>query len=558
MFAKVLIANRGAIACRIIRTLKKLGIKSVAVYSEADLASLHVAQADEAVCIGRAPAAESYLRGEKILEVAHATGAQAIHPGYGFLSENADFAQACEQAGVAFIGPSAEQMRAFGLKHRARELAKMNDVPLLPGTGLLSDLQHARAEALRIGYPVMLKSTAGGGGIGMRLIRSGGELAGAYASVDRLARANFKDAGIYLEKYVEQARHVEVQIFGDGRGQVIALGERDCSVQRRNQKVIEETPAPNLADSVRAQLLDTSIRLAHAVDYRSAGTVEFVLDAATGEFYFLEVNTRLQVEHGVTEEVTGVDLVEWMVKCASDDLPPLDEIKPVTRGASIQLRFYAEDPGRNSQPGSGPLTAVTFPRNARVETWVEQGSEVPPYYDPMIAKIIVRAPDRRAALKKMSAALADTHVAGIETNLPYLRQIVADETFAQGRQTTGMLAGLTYRPRAVEVIEPGVQTSVQDWPGRLGDWDVGVPPSGPMDALALRLGNLLPVNDQGTATRECTAAGPSLKFHSDTVIALAGAPMVATLDGKPLAFWQSNAVRVGSVLKFGPATGTGF
>ena len=255
MFTKVLIANRGAIACRIIRTLKKLGVKSVAVYSEADLASLHVAQADEAVCIGPAPAAESYLRADKILEVARETGAQAIHPGYGFLSENADFAEACERAGIAFIGPGAEQMRAFGLKHRARELAESNGVPLLPGSGLLGGIEQARLEAARIGYPVMLKSTAGGGGIGMRLIHGGDELDEAYASVGRLARANFKDAGIYLEKYVQQARHIEVQIFGDGKGKVIALGERDCSVQRRNQKVIEETPAPNLPESVRVKLL---------------------------------------------------------------------------------------------------------------------------------------------------------------------------------------------------------------------------------------------------------------------------------------------------------------
>jgi urea carboxylase len=557
MFAKVLIANRGAIACRIIRTLRKLGIKSVAIYSEADRASLHVAQADEALCIGRAPAAESYLRADRILEVARASGAQAIHPGYGFLSENADFAEACERKGIAFIGPSAEQMRAFGLKHRARELAQENGVPLLPGSGLLPDMEQARAEATRIGYPVMLKSTAGGGGIGMRLIRSESELAEAYASVDRLARANFKDAGIYLEKFVEQARHVEVQIFGDGKGQVIALGERDCSVQRRNQKVIEETPAPNLSDAVRAQLFETSVRLAQAVGYRSAGTVEFVLDAATGEFYFLEVNTRLQVEHGVTEEVTGVDLVEWMVKCASGDLPPLDTIKPVARGASIQVRLYTEDPARNFQPCSGTLTAIAFPRNARVETWVEQGTEVPPYYDPMIAKIIVRAPDRRAALKKLSAALSDTRVAGIETNLDYLRQVVTDATFVQGRQTTGMLASLVYRARAVEVIEPGVQTSVQDWPGRLGYWDVGVPPSGPMDALALRLANRLLGNDHGAAALECTAAGPTLKFHSATVIALGGAPMDATLDGKPLPFWKAHAVKAGAVLKLGRVTAAG-
>ncbi|HEV8645311.1 MAG TPA: urea carboxylase [Burkholderiales bacterium] len=557
MFTKVLIANRGAIACRIIRTLKKLGVKAVAVYSETDLASLHVAQADEAVCIGPAPAAESYLRADRILQVAHETGAQAIHPGYGFLSENADFAEACERAGIAFIGPNAEQMRAFGLKHRARDLAANNDVPLLPGSGLLNGIGQARSEAARIGYPVMLKSTGGGGGIGMRLIQGESELGEAYASVERLARANFKDAGIFLEKYVQQARHIEVQIFGDGQGKVIALGERDCSVQRRNQKVIEETPAPNLPHAVRAELLETSVRLGQAVDYRSAGTVEYVLDAATGEFYFLEVNTRLQVEHGVTEEVTGVDLVEWMVKCAAGDLPPLESIKPVANGASIQVRLYAEDPGRNFQPCSGTLTAMDFPRGARIETWVEQGTDVPPNYDPMIAKIIVRAPDRRSALGQLSAALADTRIGGIETNLEYLRQIVVDPVFVEGQQTTRMLAGLQYRPSTVEVIEPGVQTSVQDWPGRLGYWDVGVPPSGPMDALALRLANRLLGNEQGAAALECTASGPTLKFHCDSVIAIAGAPMDAMLDGKPLASWISHAVKAGSMLKMGGITGAG-
>ncbi|HEX7954926.1 MAG TPA: 5-oxoprolinase/urea amidolyase family protein, partial [Burkholderiales bacterium] len=504
-----------------------------------------------------APAAESYLRGDRILEVAIASGAQAIHPGYGFLSENADFAQACEQAGIAFIGPSAQQMRAFGLKHRARELARDNGVPLLPGSALLSGLDEARREAARIGYPVMLKSTAGGGGIGMRLIGGEAALADAYASVERLARSNFRDAGLYLEKFVQQARHVEVQIFGDGLGKVIALGERDCSVQRRNQKVIEETPAPNLTGAVRAQLLDTSVRLAQAVRYRSAGTVEFVLDAASGEFYFLEVNTRLQVEHGVTEQVTGVDLVEWMVKCASGDLPPLERIRPVASGAAIQVRLYAEDPARNFQPCSGTLTEAVFPRDARVETWVERGSEVPPYYDPMVAKIIVQAPDRRAALRKLSAALAATRVAGSETNLDYLRTIVTDPTFKQGRQTTGLLGKLAYHPHAIEVIEPGVQTSVQDWPGRLGYWDVGVPPSGPMDALALRLANRLLGNDQGAAALECTAAGPVLKFHAPCVIAIAGAPMQATLDDEPLALWQSHAVAAGSVLRLGRVDGAG-
>lgn len=550
MFSKVLIANRGAIACRIIRTLKKLGIASVAVYSEADAGSLHVGLADESVCIGPAPAAESYLAMDKILAAAQQTGAQAIHPGYGFLSENPAFSDACEAAGIAFIGPTKAQMLAFGLKHTARELAQTAGVPLLPGSGLLDDAGHARAEAARIGYPVMLKSTAGGGGIGMRLIWSEDELAEAYASVDRLARANFKEAGIYLEKYVEAARHIEVQVFGDGHGQVLALGERDCSVQRRNQKVIEETPAPGLSAQQRQRLADTSVRLMQTVGYRSAGTVEFVMDAKTGEFYFLEVNTRLQVEHGVTEEVTGVDLVEWMVLLASGDLT-LPDVAPAPQGASIQVRLYAEDPARNFQPSSGLLTEVAFPADARVETAVATGSEVPPYYDPMMAKLIVHAPSREAAVEKMLAALADTRVCGIETNRAYLMQILQGDVFRSGLQTTRYLNSFHYRPLTLEVLEPGVQTTVQDWPARIGYWDVGVPPSGPMDDLALRAANRLVGNPQGAAALECTMSGPTLKFNCDAVIALTGAETAATVDDKPIAFWQSHFVPAGSILRIG-------
>ncbi|HEV7912805.1 MAG TPA: biotin carboxylase N-terminal domain-containing protein, partial [Albitalea sp.] len=303
MFDTVLVANRGAIACRILRTLKALGLRSVAVYSDADADSAHVAMADASVCIGPAPAAQSYLDAQRILQAARDSGAGAIHPGYGFLSENPAFAEACESAGIAFIGPTAAQMRAFGLKHTARELARQHGVPLLPGSALLSGLDEARTEAARIGYPVMLKSTAGGGGIGMRLVRAQAELAPAWEAVERLVQANFKDAGLYVEKFVERARHIEVQLFGDGRGHVVALGERDCSAQRRHQKVVEETPAPGLAAATRDALMAAAVRLAAAVDYRSAGTVEYVLDAADQRFYFLEVNTRIQVEHGVTEEV---------------------------------------------------------------------------------------------------------------------------------------------------------------------------------------------------------------------------------------------------------------
>jgi len=553
MFDKVLIANRGEIACRIIRTLKALGVQSVAVYSEADASARHVREADEAFCVGPAPAAESYLRADEILRIALKCGAQAIHPGYGFLSENPGFAEACEAAGIAFIGPNAEQMRAFGLKHTARELAQRSNVPLLPGSGLLDGLAHAQAEAARIGYPVMLKSTAGGGGIGMRLVRSDAELADAFTSVQRLASANFKDAGLYLEKFVGNARHTEVQVFGDGRGQVITLGERDCSVQRRNQKVIEETPAPGLSDAQRQSLLDTAVRLGQAVNYRSAGTVEYVYDADTARFYFLEVNTRLQVEHGVTEQVCGVDLVAWMVKLAAGELPDLASLQPKPQGASIQVRLYAEDPARNFQPSAGLLTEVGFPADARVDGWVERGTEVPAWYDPMLAKLIVTADTREAALHKLDAALAATRLAGIETNLPYLRQVVQHPVFREGRQVTRFLSTFAFQPDTIEVLAAGVQTAVQDWPGRLGLWDVGVPPSGPMDALAHRLANQLVGNAFDAATLECTLAGPTLKFHTDAVIALTGAAMPAELDGQPLALWQSHAVRAGSVLTLGRA-----
>nr|MCU0936664.1 ATP-grasp domain-containing protein [Gammaproteobacteria bacterium] len=319
MFRKVLIANRGAIACRVIRTLRRLGVGSVAVYSEADRHARHVFEADEAVAIGPAAPAESYLRQDRVIQAALATSADAVHPGYGFLSENAAFARACEAAGVTFIGPTPEQMLDFGLKHRARDLARANGVPLLPGSGLLDDVAHAHREAGRIGYPVMLKSTAGGGGIGMQLCGNEAELAEAFHSVERLARGHFSQGGIFLEKFVEVARHLEVQIFGDGRGRVVSLGERDCSMQRRNQKVLEETPAPGIPEALREALANAAVRLGRAVGYRSAGTVEFVYDVQTGAFYFLEVNTRLQVEHGVTEAVTGVDLVEWMVRTAAGE-----------------------------------------------------------------------------------------------------------------------------------------------------------------------------------------------------------------------------------------------
>ena len=555
MIGKVLVANRGAIAVRVMRTLKRMGIATVAVYSEADRSAMHVLRADEAVLLGPGPAAQSYLAAEKIIEAARVTGAEAIHPGYGFLSENAAFAEACEAAGLIFIGPTPEQMRRFGLKHTAREIAGREGVPLLPGTPILASAEEGAAAAEQIGYPVMLKSTAGGGGIGMRLCASEEELREAFDAVERLGRANFSQSGVYLEKFVEHARHIEVQIFGDGHGHVLALGERDCSAQRRNQKVIEETPAPGLTDEQRARLFAAAIRMGQAVRYRNAGTVEFVFDARTGEFYFLEVNTRLQVEHGVTEEATGVDLVEWMVRVASgEDLPAQ---APPPLGAAIQVRVYAEDPAAGFQPCSGQLTSVVAPAGARVDTWVECGSEVSPYYDPLLAKIIVKGSNREEAVDRLVKALAEARFDGLETNLRYLRAVAANEGFRAGGFTTRLLESIPYTPMSIEVVDGGTQTTVQDSPGRLGYWDVGVPPSGPMDALALHLANRAAGNKSGAAGLEMAVIGATLRFRHEALFALGGAAMGATLDGVPVEPYVPVKAPAGSVLKLGAAAGRG-
>lgn len=557
MYNKVLIANRGAIACRVMRTLKQMGIHSVAVYTRADAGSLHVTQADEAVMIGEGPASGSYLSGDTILEVARRTGTEAIHPGYGFLSENAEFARRCEESGIHFIGPTPEQIISFGLKHTARELANQNKVPLLPGSGLLRDVDHAVIEASTIAYPVMLKSTAGGGGIGMQLCRDETQLRSAYDSVARLAQNNFADAGIFLEKFVEHARHIEVQIFGDGKGKVISLGERDCSLQRRNQKVVEETPAPHLRNDIRHQLCNCAERLGRSVNYRNAGTVEFIYDAASDAFYFLEVNTRLQVEHGVTEEVTGVDLVEWMIRQAAGELPDLETMRPDVSGHAIQVRLYAEDPGKQFQPSTGLITHCEFPADVRVDTWVEAGIEVSHFYDPMLAKLIAKADDRQSAIRRLADALDHTSIAGIECNRAYMRQIMDDDVFVTGKATTKYLNDFLYRANTIDVLDAGTHTTIQDYPGRVGYWDIGVPPSGPMDDHAYRFGNRLLGNSEHAAGLELTVTGPTLKFNCAAVIVLAGAPMSARLDGALVSFWQPIRINAGSVLKLGATDKTG-
>jgi urea carboxylase len=563
VFDKVLIANRGAIACRMARTLRRMGIGSVAVFSDADAGSLHVCAADEAVWIGAAPASSSYLNVEAVLAAARASRAAAIHPGYGFLSESAAFAARCEAEGLVFIGPTAENIRAFGLKHAARELARAHDVPLLPGTTLLSDSTAALRAAEQIGFPVILKATAGGGGIGMQVCKSAAELAEAFGGVGRLAAAHFADGGVLLERYVGRARHIEVQIFGDGAGRVAALGERDCSLQRRNQKVIEETPAPHLPAATRARLMECAVRLAAAVCYRSAGTVEFLYDPERDEFYFLEVNTRLQVEHGVTEEVAGIDLVEWMIRCAAGDCTFLDAwLAPGawlrrSRGTSIQARVYAEDVAADFRPASGTLTQVRFPADVRLETWVTDGCEVSSAYDPLLAKLIVSAPDRATAVRRLEQALEGTTLAGIETNVDWLSQVVRSRPFRAGRISTQTLGAIGYAPRAIRVLSGGLATSIQDYPGRLGCWSVGVPPSGPMDSLAFRLGNRLLGNPEGAAGLEWTAVGPVLRFDLAATICLTGAQSDATLDDTPVDAYRPIAVATGQTLRIGRLTGAG-
>ena len=559
MFSKVLVANRGVIACRILRTLKKMGIASVAVYSEADREARHVLDADEAIFLGPSAAGESYLAVDRVLAAALQTGAQAIHPGYGFLSENVNFAKECKQHGIVFIGPRVEQMEAFSLKHTARAIAQQCGVPLLPGTGILASLEEARELAASLGYPVILKSSAGGGGIGMRVCRTATDLGEAYEQVVRLSQNSFRDGAVYLEKFVERAKHVEAQIFGDGKGGVLSLGLRDCSAQRRHQKVIEETPVPGLNAPIADAIHDSAVLLGKAVKYASAGTVEFLWDTGTGAYYFLEVNTRLQVEHGVTEQVTGLDLVEWMVREAAGELPPLDALRVESKGWSIEARIYAEDPAKNFLPAPGKLTEVRFPAadNARVETWVENGTEITPFYDPMIAKIIVTGTDRPDTVSRLQKALEQTALYGTETNLRYLRAVAACETFAAGAMTTSFLGTFAASRCAFEVLDGGTQTTIQDYPGRLGYWHVGVPPSGPMDTLAFRIANRLVGNDDSAAALEMTTMGARLRFDAKTLAALTGADMGATLNGETVPRWEPFTVPAGSTLRLGAAKSGG-
>ncbi len=453
MFDKILIANRGEIACRVAATARRLGVRTVAVYSDADARAAHVQACDEAVHIGAAPPRESYLQWQRIIEAARATGAQAVHPGYGFLSENEDFAQACADAGLVFIGPRPHSIRAMGLKAESKQLMARAGVPLVPGYHEADqDPALLQREADRIGYPALIKASAGGGGKGMRVVERSEDFAAALASCQREARNSFGSDAVLIEKYVQRPRHIEIQVFGDTHGQVVYLHERDCSVQRRHQKVLEEAPAPGLSPALRQRMGEAAVAAARAVDYVGAGTVEFIVEQDAYDqpesmrFYFMEMNTRLQVEHPVTEAITGLDLVEWQLRVACGEPLPLSQAQIPLIGHAIEARICAENPERNFLPATGTLSVYRKPAHAaferapvRVDDGVRQGDTISPYYDSMIAKLIVHGDTREQALARLDAALAQTHIVGPSTNVAFLRQVVRSDSFAHARLDTALI-----------------------------------------------------------------------------------------------------------------------
>ncbi len=444
MLRSVLIANRGEIACRIARTAERLGMRTVAVYSTADVGALHTRLCDEAYCIGGAAPRESYLAIERLIEAAKESGAECIHPGYGFLSENADFAEACAQAGVVFVGPPAEAMRAMGLKDRAKALMEKARVPIVPGYhGDRQDAKFLKEKAYEIGYPVLIKPAAGGGGRGMRRINKHADFETALAGAIRESEAAFGSGRVLIEKYVASPRHVEMQIFADGHGNVVHLGERDCSLQRRHQKVIEEAPAPGMTPRLREQMGAAAVAAARAVGYRGAGTVEFVADGSAGlragGYWFIEMNTRLQVEHPVTEAITGLDLVEWQFRIAAGEALPLAQHQIRFDGHAVEARVYAEDPENGFLPSTGKLVALELPAGVRVDSGIEAGGEVTPFYDPMIAKVIAHAPTRAAALEQLAAALDRTLIAGVRSNVAFLAALCRADELRRGNVDTGFI-----------------------------------------------------------------------------------------------------------------------
>jgi len=551
MIRSVLIANRGEIAVRVARTLRSMNIRSVAIYSSVDANSLHVSQCDHAVELKRdCQQAELYLQSDLIISIAKEEHVDAIFPGYGFLSENAQFAIDCEKAGLIFIGPTSEHIRLFGLKHLAYEIAEQAHLPLLEHSKLLNDLEHAQQEAERIGFPLMLKCSAGSGGNGIQICRNQQELNENFEKIERSSLKFYKNQSIYLERWIEHGKHIEIQIFGDGQGHVICLNERDCSIQRRNQKILEETPAIHIDQHIKQQIFQSALDLTKSVQYQSAGTVEFIFDLDTNKYYFLEVNSRLQVEHTITEQVFNIDLVQWMIELANGQPPQQQIYQPF--GHAIQLRICSEEPLQDFKPSSGILYDVHFPDNVRIDTFIQNQTQITPFYDSLLAKVIVHAPTRRQTIDLLAQTLAQIRILGINTNLEFFKNLIQREDFTESKISLNYLSNDSlYEYQAFEIIESGTFTTIQDYPGRIGYWDIGVPPSGPIDDYAFRMANRLVANSSVAAAIEATLIGPTIRFHCSTSIALTGATTDATLNQQSIQFWTMIQVQRGDLLQLG-------
>eukprot|EP00892_Ulva_mutabilis_P009832 jgi/Ulvmu1/7220/UM035_0006.1 len=572
----VLIANRAEIACRIIRGCHKLNLKAIAVFTGPDRGTAHTAVADEAVYLGEH--AVLYTDIQALIRAAETCRADAVHPGYGFLSESPDFVTAVEAAGLVWLGPRVSTMEEFALKHIAKERAVAADVPVLPGSPVVTSATDATAAAEMVGYPILLKATGGGGGMGIYKCTSAADIQRNFPLAVNQGEKSFGNGDVFVEKFIQRAKHIEVQVLGDGAGVVTALGERECSVQRRHQKVVEEAPSPSIGEKLRAQLLAAAVRLCSAAHYRSAGTVEFLVDADTQEFFFLEVNTRLQVEHGITEMVTGQDIVEWMlrlqlkisaginasgaeVKASTPQsaASSLAELQCTQQGHAIECRLCAEDPCHGLTPASGTIGEVVWPvvKGLRVDTWIGAGTEVTPSYDSLLAKIMVHASSRADALARMADAVSAMRVKGIPTNAQLLACVLASDTFVGSQYDTSLVSSLELEPSFVEVLDAGMSTTVQDYPGRTRLWSVGVPPSGPMDSISLQYANALCGNPHDVAALEVTLRGPHLKFHRSASVAICGGEFHVTVSTggstRPVPMWASFQVSAGDIVCVGPA-----
>ncbi|EGV63815.1 hypothetical protein CANTEDRAFT_121521 [Yamadazyma tenuis ATCC 10573] len=570
---KVLVANRGEIACRIIRSCKENGLYTIGIYSTEDCDAMHVVQSDESHLLPGV-GANAYINIEEIVKIAIDCKADVVVPGYGFLSENSAFADALENAGIIFAGPSVESVETFGLKHSARVLAEKNHVPVVPGSNLIESDEEAVSRAREIGYPIMIKSTAGGGGMGLKVAYNENELIDSFNEVVSRGQTLFKNSGAFLEKYVEAGRHIEVQIFGNGKGGVVAFGERECSIQRRHQKVIEEAPSPFVVmptynhKDLRTKLSRCAIQLASSINYKSAGTVEFLVDDETGEFYFLEMNTRLQVEHGITELIYNVDLMKLMLLQAEYEAKGSYEVDndniAIPSGHAIEVRVYAENPIKNFQPSPGILHLVEYPETAlipgcklRIDHWVSTGSKISPYFDPLIAKIMVWGPDRQKATKGMIEVLENTKIYGPTNNIDYLTEILKSEAYQSGNTLTSFLnTTFKFEPSLIEFVKSGAYTTIQDLPGREA-CSAGVPLSGPADPLSFQIANLLVGNKMEEAGLEISSKGPYIKFHAPAVIALAGSHFKFKVNGKAAPMFAAIEVPANSIVKIGDAIGNG-